>query len=1047
MTQEVNFNDKMGRLMYVARTIGPRLRTLLMAGVCLLGLLSCTAKSTTSPIVTEFSTIDQTNTGFILQLYQIDSTNQETAFIGLLQKGANGIEWPTALQDYFTALKFSGGSPTPIQYFIKAYSPYTPGTNGDVYYETPVIDQNIVLNGPSTALWYALRTGLSGQPVSLTVTGWQNLLFELDAACPDCLNRSGSASFKMIQQSSSLINGLNAVLATLGNPQVQTSAFQNPPLGIAYSSPPLVAGAATIAAIQGQTENLQVLFFDPTDLSQVVKPDSWVVQYPLNAGSTTIATGTDPSKVSWTFDYNNTGNETITAETNTHNVQTSAVFTFPISYSSEGPQITAPAFQLQANHDKKIDLSAYAFDPRGEAMTFQLLSQIQGLTLNGSILEWMPWQTTPNQLGSNSVTVQVFNTENLSSTATLTLNVAVDNYPQFAPGTPSTWSVTEGVTGTFVFQASDIDGDPLEVTCVSGCGQFLLGSPDPAGWPSLIYSVPTPNPSIYPSAGNFQIPLVTSYLQVIDSPAAVGNSTTTAQQGFPIFLAINYPLATQTILRPLANPPTQNVTVNVLNTADPPVFTVQPLPSPSVLATENIAMTPMPAATAVDPAYNPGSHAVTYSVNYVAASEGSPGGNCKWIQVNASGQLFGTPFYQTAGTCTVTIRASDALPPAAPSPTVLYQDSNPVMISTVDVPRPYNSPAVPIPNATASEGVPFNMSLEPYLNDPDQAVGDPRDNITFTITNGGTPVPGSTGSPGGATIVAGAFTWTPPFSTAPTGGTANINGITIHVTKSGGYSEDLSFNLTVLDEIAPFLVSFLNGSGGGAMTVTNGGGIYNTSINANSNGNAVVQIANQTGDFSQYNYTITESCSPNCSTGMVNISANSGGPTPSPVNLTFNPTYSDGWGGAGASFATHVVTVTVTDAGDSTISTTASLNVAVNTVPQAFTGFNINGDSTNSTYNLSIDGSIYQNNSLTMAALGPDVSNDGIVYTLSAGNIGAISGNLWQWNPLAVGCQIGTQTVVSNFTLQGAARGQTITRNVTATIHNTTTGSGGGCPY
>jgi hypothetical protein len=138
----------------------------------------------------------------------------------------------------------------------------------------------------------------------------------------------------------------------------------------------------------------------------------------------------------------------------------------------------------------------------------------------------------------------------------------------------------------------------------------------------------------------------------------------------------------------------------------------------------------------------------------------------------------------------------------------------------------------------------------------------------------------------------------------------------------------------------------------------------------------------------------------------------------------------------------------VTDSSNPALASTATLNVTVNTEDRTLTDLEINGDTGTGTYSLTIDGSSYSANTLSLTAQGPDSSNDNFTYSISAGTFGAVSGSSWTFNPVAAGCPSGSATVPESFTLKAvSSHGQTITRNVTATVVNAQTGSGGGCPY
>ena len=1014
----------------------------------LLTLMSC-SRPTNQSVVTEFSKLSQINDNFTLQLFSLDGTSHENAYLGTLQHGTNGIEWPPSIQTYLGSL---GASPAPLQYFIKAYATQGSGVNRDVYFEVPVVSSTVVLNGPSTALWLALRASFAShaQPIQMTSAGWQNLLFELDSTCPSCLTHSGSTAFGLIQTSPSLQANLNSVLNSLGNMSFDATTIQNPPLGIAYSTPPTVNGASkSVSFSQAAHQNPQVLFYDPLNLTSIFAPNSWSVFYPATSAQASVPTSADPSIADWTFDFIFTGAEQLLAELTVRGQTTVATINYNVIYTKTNPLISVPPLRFQANHQKTVDLAPYATDPRNEFLTFSLISGPTGVALNGSVLSWNPTQEPTSQIGTNSIVVQVTNVDGANAMALVSAMVSADHYPSFAAGTSFNWNISEGTLGNFSFQALDSDGDPIEAICTSGCTSLLAGSPAAAGWNDAIYAFPVPNPALYsplppaspPPGGfveNISIPFMPSYLQT----RAV-NAGVPATQTFPIVLTLNYPTG-DAGLRQVFTPTAQTVNLIIQNVADAPVWTVQPLASSPSSETEAVAMPSMPVSVATDPAYNPGSHAVAYALNFIGDSTGALGAglmsHCGWLRVNATGQIYGTPAYQSPSYCTVTIRGTDTIP--TPAVANLYTDSSAVNIYTTDVPRPFGAPGA-IPNQTANEGAPFSLNLAPYMNDPDFNISDPRDVPTFSCLNCATFTPPiSTGGGSAIGVMGSTLSWTPPYGMAPVNGTIAFNGIQIQVTKSGGFTTTLTLNLTVNYAPGPFAITFVNG---GSLTVSSSA----VTVSPNSSGTVQVNLANMPGDNSQYAYTMSATCTPSCSAGIFTLSTTTGGPAFAPFFLNIQPTYADGYGGTTATSGTRKITVTVTDAAASTVFGSSTLTVNVPTLDRALTSLGFNSDSGSpATYLGTIDGGIYTSNSIAFTPHGPDVANDAFNYSFSGTPFGSLVGGVWQFNPLASNCLPGTGSITKTFTvLATSTHGQTIQRPAAVTIQHTTVGGGGSCPY
>jgi hypothetical protein len=1017
-------------------------------------LCSCAKNGSQSmgQLQTEFSTVDETTPAFTFQIVAIDNTTHEVfsnVGQGSVTKGTNGYEWPAWMTSYLTQMKNGG---TQVQFILKAYSLTSTGANGDFYFEAPILGSNVVMNGPSTALWLALKNSLANAttagvstplPTLLSANTWQNALYLVNAQCSDCLQRPGGYTSHLIASNTALQNALNSFLALTGAGQLSTNELTSPPLDIALSNPPILSGAPSNPGSQGLSQTLQLIWADPFDLTTPVYPQNWGID--LNGSESDFAGTTgSPSQASWTFDFINTGSEPISAFATVRNTDFSATFPFTVSSSVEAPTFPPLTINYQANHLLLYDISSNAYDPRGENLTYELVSGPSGLTLSGSTLHWNPTQV-PSQIGANAIIVLITNTDQQSVLGTINGQVILDNYPAFSGTQPTTWSLAEGTTGTLVLDAQDLDGDPIEVTCISGCSSFVSGSPTGAGWPSnLTY----PNASIYTTNSGIEqisIPFMPSYLQVLSAGPTAGPN-----QVDNITLKINYP-AGSLVLRQVASPATTNVSLSIQNIADPPVWITQPGPSPSPVPTELIPISPFPGGAAQDPAYNPGhTTPLVYTIDNLYGSPGSAA-DCSWLTLNAStAQFTGTPPYSSSGTCGFQVRATDSLG--------LYADSSSFAIAIVDVPRPMGSPSA-VPSQSATEGVQYTLNLDTFVNDPDLSVSDPRDSLTFSCTNCaslGIPM----GSPGNtlneAYLNGPVFTWTPGYAIAPTGSSTTFTGINILITKneyttSPGHQYNLTFNLTVHDAPTNLKMSFINDS----LTINTTPTPNSCSITPSPTGGSVsgtveLSVTNLAGDASDYPYTIALTCNPNCTVeSPVSISSSA---VPGTFPITITVADSDGYGGPSATQNVLALSATLTPTPYPSLAVSANLNVDVQTVDRALTALVVNGDTGTGTYSLpAINGTVFSNNTANLGALSPDSSNDTFTYTFDSSkpSFGTISGSSWSFNPIDTNCiQSGATPFTANFAIRAtSSHGPYIVRNVTVNLTNSKNpGTGATCP-
>jgi hypothetical protein len=536
-----------------------------------------------------------------------------------------------------------------------------------------------------------------------------------------------------------------------------------------------------------------------------------------------------------------------------------------------------------------------------------------------------------------------------------------------------------------------------------------------------------------------------SYLQVLSAGPTAGPNQTDN-----ITLKINYP-AGSTVLRQVASPATTNVQLSIQNIADPPKWITQPGPSPSPVPTELIPISPFPGGVAQDPAYNPGNTVpLVYTIDNLSGSPGSAA-NCSWLLINSStAQFTGTPPYSSSGTCSFEVRATDSLG--------LYADSSSFAVAIVDVPRPMGSPSA-VPSQSATEGVPYTLNLDTFVNDPDLSVSDPRDSLTFSCTNCaslGIPM----GSPGNtlneAYLNGPVFTWTPGYAIAPTGSSTTFTGINILVTKneyttSPGHQVSLTFNLTVHDAPTNLAMSFINDS----LTINTGTTPNSCSITPSPTGNTVsgtveLSVSNLPGDASAYPYTIALTCTPACSVeSPVSISSST---VPATFPVTITVTDANGYAGATATQNILSLSATLTPTPYPSLAVSANLNVDVQTVDRPLTALVINGDSGTGTYSLpTINGTLFSNNSANLGTQGPDAFNDTFTYTFDSSkpSFGSISGATWSFNPIDTNCvSNGATPYTANFAIRAtSSHGQYIVRNVSVYVTNAKNpGTGATCP-
>jgi hypothetical protein len=771
--------------------------------VILLTFSACGLKASKGGnVVSSFTGVDQSTANLNYDIFQIDNTAHEIGSKESASKNGKVWSWPQDVQNDMNALDStstsSSSAANPVQFVVKAYSNTSQvGINGDAYYEMPVIGNAFYMNGPATAVWWAIKQTaiLNSAPITLSESSMNNMLFLVESVCPDCILRNESATFQLLQSNANLVAGINLVLQSQGMAPLSQQVLSQAPLGIAYSNPFLYNDALSLSTVsQGQSQTLQVLFFDPLNSTSLQLADNWNITNSSTTNQEITPSTVVPSEVTYLFDFNTDGTETITASKSSHGSSITGTYSFVIGYSPQSPTFdptllpTDTVLTFQANHGREIDLDQYCSggtntgcDPRGEIVAYKIISAPSLVNIVGTTyLGWNPELSPNSQVGPSFVEIQLTDTEGNKSDATIQVNVLTDHAPVFTSTLLNPWIVSEGTTSPALsIPTSDQDGDPIEITCTNnsgvGCKSYFTPlnpdgtmAPSNSGWPLSLTAYPSPTPGAvyttnapatstvtYSGGGGTQtvsLQFMPSYLQVLPTLQQEMNGTGAGiTQNFPINLTLNYPLSMPTLahgtpsLRQFVGPNMSSTVVRVVNVADPPYWTVQPGPLPTPTPSVSAVMSPMPGGTAVEPSYNSSapsySAGLTYSIdsNPATLDSASPGGfapNCAgWLAVDPVTALItsgngGIVPQSSSRECIFPLKALDSLG--------LYSDSNTITLNISDLPHPIaTATSCPVPAPTATEDVQYAQSFQDCFSDYDFINGDPSTQISYTCLNCG----------------------------------------------------------------------------------------------------------------------------------------------------------------------------------------------------------------------------------------------------------------------------------------------------------------------
>jgi hypothetical protein len=178
----------------------------------------------------------------------------------------------------------------------------------------------------------------------------------------------------------------------------------------------------------------------------------------------------------------------------------------------------------------------------------------------------------------------------------------------------------------------------------------------------------------------------------------------------------------------------------------------------------------------------------------------------------------------------------------------------------------------------------------------------------------------------------------------------------------------------------------------------------------------------------------------------------SGSTVPATFPVTITVTDQNGYGGATSTQNVLGLSATLTPTPYPSLAVSANLNVDVQTVDRSLTALVINGDNGTGTYSLpAINGTVFNNNSATIGAQGPDASNDTFTYTFDSSkpSFGTLSGTTWSFNPIDTNCvQQGATPFTATFAIRAtSSHGPYIVRDVTVNVTNSNNpGTAGTCP-
>ncbi|MFA5794301.1 MAG: SDR family NAD(P)-dependent oxidoreductase [Candidatus Brocadiia bacterium] len=186
-------------------------------------------------------------------------------------------------------------------------------------------------------------------------------------------------------------------------------------------------------------------------------PDGDTIVYSMSPVPAGAALDTATGVFSWTPDYGQTGNYTVTFVAAANGLTDSKVIIITVGDVDRPPVLTSPGNKT-VNENQLLTFTLLATDPDSDAITYSMTPAITGAVLNETtgVFSWTPDYT---QAGSYEMTFKA-TSNSLSDTKTVTITVNnVDRAPVLT--SPGNKSVNENQLLTFTLSATDPDGDAI----------------------------------------------------------------------------------------------------------------------------------------------------------------------------------------------------------------------------------------------------------------------------------------------------------------------------------------------------------------------------------------------------------------------------------------------------------------------------------------------------------------------------------------------------------------------------------------------------------
>jgi len=631
-----------------------------------------------------------------IRLFQVDNDMDPGTYVTELEYSSEGLKIPKSIYEGDFGLRKNPAEPLPLDLIVRvAKNDIIEGS--DFYYETPILGPQADVSNATTALSWILRWSFEGQKIYVSYNSFNKYLQSLELNCTKCREKKVSEVVSLFLSRSDLVSSL---LKTVQQENTHLSISQlnyNPPRYIFAKSSPILALQGVAAKDIKETESIrsEVVFLNPMNPTLPLRPTSWTRTF----SSQSFVSNT--SVYEYAFTYEDKGEHLLVPQFESDFIYSPINIIYSVEDKNRTPICTEPlVFEVQANRNISISLTSHCQDPDPEDgnINFALQSGPTGLTLNSiGLLKWVAPQAADGQPYEVSISFLMNDSKLGYQLASATLKVSPDLIPEFTL-VPFPTNYTEGLSQVETIGARDRDGDTivLKITPVTNISAGL-----PTGSGVLTSIVRTGTLGEYDFDWTFQ----PSWRQVI---AADG----VAQVKLSLFYDSSDPNLNSSLeLNSMV------VDLNIINTNDPPVWSVQP--STTITAKEDVLSTDF-LGEASDA--GPNTTAVTYAME-TAGSEFCSWGSATGSVSTVGGQAFFNiaPSFKSDATCIFRVIATDA--------DGLSTESSEFTVEVEDTNNPITLAAVPTTLVISQETVALSLPMDEFFYDLDYEMNDPRENV------------------------------------------------------------------------------------------------------------------------------------------------------------------------------------------------------------------------------------------------------------------------------------------------------------------------------